>query len=1262
MSVPFLQRLPPRVRKDLRWFAGAFLGYTLAGFFLLPPLLKWQLEQRLPGLTQRQATVREVTVNPLTLSLTVRGLALTEPDGRPFVSWDELYVDFQASSLVRWAWTFTEIRLVKPVGEVIVFQDGRLNFANLLPSPTHAPSPASRPPTIPRVNIFRLEITNGFVAFEDRTRRSLFRTEYRPINLSLKDFTTQPNSATPYAFRAESDAGRSVTWAGDFSVQPLQSAGHLEVTAIKLSRYQPYFEDFTSARVTNGLADAQFDYRFAAGPNGLDLVVTNGAAQVAQVQVLDPATGETVAGLRGLDVQQAQFNLRDRAARLGAVKVTEATLLTRLEKNGHLNLLDLIGLPSATTNATLTAAAPGAASPPWTATVDDFAIKETALSFEDLTRRTPFKTELKPIEVRLKNFTTKPDSDAGYSFRMASEAAETFEGAGTVSLNPLRSSGVVKVDAVDVKKYLPYAEDFFRGKIVAGKAQAQALYRLALGTNGLRAGVTNLVVKLTDLEVQLPESAETVTHVAELGVAGVAASLEDRRGRISLLQGRGGSVLLRRDQDGALNLLGLLALSRTNAAANSSPAIDVLLPPAAGQPDKSSALALGGWTFDIDEVQLDNYSIKIEDLVPAQPTTFLVDRLALHLKGASTLSNAAVGVSATFRLNETGTLAAQGTVKLAPLFADLVVAVTNLDLRAAQPYLEPFVALTLASGWLSTTGRVGFQTADPAAPQLTFVGGLQITNFVTTDQVGFKEFVRWDDLTVSGLEAALVPNRFKVDAISLVRPKASLLVGADRRPNLALISKPDRAITKAISAAAAAPAGGTATNSRAGRFAVQLGTLTLDRAALAFRDESVQPHVALGLEEVSGTITGLVSVLNSPAEVNLHGWVDAQSPFSITGRVNPLAATRFVDLTFTNANTQLTPLTGYLEKYGGYPLNKGRVSARLHYHVEGPALTAENKIQVDQLTLGARNTSPDAPSLPLKLGVALLKDSNGRIELDVPVSGRLDDPQFSLAPIVLKIVVNLVVKAASSPFKLLGALVGGGEELSFVEFTPGTTNLVEGELDKLGKLAAALAKRPTLGIELEGAVDPVSDGPALARQKLREQLAAKGLTELAAKGRAPVPVAGFELEPAERDRLLRAAFVEQFGTNIAEIIQTNLASLTATNQTESVALPKPKRSVFPRATSLFRGSGTAPKAEKQLRTADRQALGFATPALMAELLAEKVPVTPEEYRQLMAARARWVQDWLLQNGNIAADRFLLVAPKPVDVACRGARRVNLSVN
>ena len=1236
--------------KRLVWAAAAFLVYTLLGFFVLPPLIKWQMLKRLPGITKRQASIRQVKFNPLALSLTLRGLSLTEPDGRIFAAWEEFYINFQTSSLFRWAWTFKQIKLVAPRGEVILFKDGQLNFANMFDSPNNAAaSPRRQNSGVPRVNIFQLVVTNGFVSIEDQTRRSPFRTEYRPINLALTHFTTRPEADTPYSFRAESDAGRSVTWAGDFSVQPLRSSGHLEITGVNLSRYQPYLEDFTRALLTNGLADLQLNYRFEAGTNGLELLVTNGLMHVEQVQLQDPDTHEIIAGFRGFDIRQAQLDWRQRAVRLGSVNLSEATLLARLKQGGHLNLIDLLSLPAPATNASPAAA--GAAQP-WTATVDDFAIEKTAVTLEDLTHRAPFKTELKPIEVTLKNLSTKTDSDAHYSFQMVSESAETLAGEGTLCINPVRSAGEVKLGAVDLKKYLPFAENFFRGKLTGGQLTVQAPYSFSLVTNGIQAGVSNLAVTITGLELKAPDSDETIMRVAEFGVERVEANFQERQARGGLVKATGGSIVAQRRKDGSINFLDLLVPGSTNL-------------PSSG----TNTPVTGGannWVVNVDEISLKDYAVKLEDQQPPTPGMFLLDQLALNLKGASTVSNAPISATVSLRFNETGTIAAQGTARLAPLSADFQLNLTNLDLRAAQPYLEPYVRLGIVSGGLITSGQLRYQTADPSVPQIRFAGTVGVTNFVSTDQVAFKEFMRWDNLTVSGIDCDLQPNRLKIDEVKWLAPKGSVLMGTNHQPNLSLILKKQEAASAKDSTPSAPPQSPELT--RADAFPIQVGVVSLERASLAFTDESLQPHASIALQELTGTIKGLSSAMNTTADVDLAGKVDQQSTFAITGKINPLASNLFVDLVVSNANTQLTPLNPYMEKYAGHPLNKGRLSTTLRYHLEGKELKVENKIEIDQLTLGPRNTSPDATSLPVKLGVALLKDSNGRIVLDLPIHGRLDDPQFSLGPIILKVFVNMLTKAVASPFKLLGALVGGGEELSFVEFSPGSTNLVEGELDKLAKLTKALAQRPALNLEIEGAIDPVTDREALAKNKLRDQLKAKRLQELTAKGKAPQSAESFELAPEDYDQLLRAAFAERFGTNIAAVLRTNQLALAATNQPAGTntlkAANKPKSPLYQRAlTWVGLGQhGRKSVAEKRLTKEDRAALGQATPELMETLIAAQIPVTEDAYAALMTLRARWVQDWLVQNGQVSAERLLLLAPKPVDASYRGESRAHLSLN
>jgi hypothetical protein len=1248
--------------KRLVWCLEGFVIYVLLGFFALPPLIKWQMLKRLPTATKRQVAIQEVKFNPLTLSLTIRGLELTEPDGRPFASWEELYINFQASSLFRWAWTFKEIRLVRPLGEIIFFQDGRLNFANMFDS---APNPPPQKQTsIPRINIFLLQVTNGFLALEDQGRHPPFHTEYRPLNLVLTEFSTRPGIDTPYSFRAASDAGRSLTWAGDVSVQPLRSSGHLEATGINFGRYQPYFEDFTHAQVTNRIADIIIDYYFAADTNGTDLIVSNGIVHIGQVQLRDPETGETVAGLQDFAARRAELNLRERTARLGSVKISEVSVLVRRKPNGHLNLLDLLTVSPPATNspATNSTPTPSGSTPPWTANVDDLAVDKSSITFEDLALRTPFKTRFDPIEISLKDFTTGTNSNGRYSFHMVSESAEVGEGSGTLSINPPSSVGEVKWATIDLKKYMHYAEAFFQGKLTAGQFSGQLPYSFSLTPAGLEAGVSNLSVTLTGLEVKAPGSDEKVASLSRLALEGAEANLAEHRARVASIKSEQGSLLCRREKDGSINLLQLLAPAATNQ------------PPSNASPGPSNAPGsltneTAGWTAFVDDISLNDYTIKIEDQQPPKPATFLLDQLALDVKGASTFSNAPVSARLDVRFNETGSVAVQAKATLEPRAADVQLGLTNIDLRAVQPYLENYVRLGIVTGAMGAAFEAHYQTADSAAAQVKVTGQVNITDFVCTDQVAFKEFMRWDDLAVSGIDAELQPTHVKVAEIKWVAPQTSVVIGPDHRPNVASILKKEAAdSTNAMAQGAQSVPTQAAGQTNADTMSIQVDAVHLEKASLSVTDESIEPHAKIGIQELTGSIKGLSSALNSTADVDFSGKIDEHSPFAITGRINPLATRLFADVVISNANTQLTPLSTYMAKYAGHPLNRGLLSTDLRYHVEGKALNSQNKIYVDHLTLGPRNNSPDATTLPVKLGIALLKDSNGRISLDVPVQGSLDDPQFRVAPIIFKVIVNMLAKAAASPFKLLGALAGGGgEELSYVKFYPGGTNVVEGELDKLGKLSKALAQRPALSLDIEGAVDPVADRAALATHKLRDQLKAKELQQLDSKGNTAQSVDSFQLSQDDYNQLLRAAFAEKFGTNIAAILQTNQMALAATNKpagrTDADSARHPKESLPKRILGWvgLGNHGHQSKAEKHLSKADRLALRQFTPEQMEVLLADGIEVTADDYRELMTARAHLVQTWLVENARVPNDRLLLSDPKPVDAAYQGESEVQLSL-
>lgn len=1253
-----------RRRKAGAAMLGAFLAYVLAGFFLLPPLLKWQLLKHLPPVTKRNAAVRQVEFNPLALSLTIRGLELIEPDGRRFAAWEELYINFQSSSLFRWAWTFKEIRLREPFGEIILSKDGGLNFANILEGSANAPDAApSEGSGLPRVAIFHLQITNGVVVFEDQTRKNPFRLTHRPINIDLTGFATRLNTKSPYSLRAGSETGQSLTWDASISVLPLRSTGRLDITGIRLPRYQPYIDNLTGALLTNGVADIGLNYSFAVDANGVDIVVTNAGIQLEQARLVDPETGETAAGVERLRMRNGEFNWRKRGVQIGEVVVSQPAGLIRLQRDGMLNWLRLFKAASGDADAAKPAAkdsTPSAgAQMPFTVSLNEILIENGDVTFEDLTRSKPFRTEFKPIKMEFKHVSTRTNSLADYSFHLTTELSETIQGQGSFAVNPLQSSGELKAEAIQLKKYLPYSEGFFQGEITSGELGLVIPYNAAMFANQLQAGISNLNVVLGQLEVKAPGGNETIARVERLDLARGDASLEERAVHVGKVTLEGGNILARLKEDGALNLLDLAVSSPSNRAGGASPT-----PPT--NPPVSPSPKTNAWKVTVAEVALGNYSIQLEDAQLGKTAGVLLNQMAFNVKGLSNTSNAPFDVSFSTRINETGSIAAQGQAQLAPISADFTFGLTNLEARPFQPWVSQHLNLVISNGAASTHGRVAYQSDAANAPKISFSGDFTFTNFLCLDELTSTELASWELFSASGIGISIEPIEVQVDEIHWTAPETTLVVQANGKVNFASILKSPQSSGRIADSNSAPrqPQTHAENQKPTNPFPVQVGLVRIEDASLAFVDRNIEPNARVGITELGGTIRGLSSSAEATADIDLSGRIDEQSPFSISGKINPLSTNLFVDLVVSNRNTQLSPLTPYMEKYGGYPLKRGRLTTTLRYRIEGKALKAENQIEIEQLTLGTRNNSPDATQLPVKLAVALLKDHNGTIDLNLPISGRLDDPQFKIGRVLLSILMDTLTKVAASPFKLLGSLVGGGgEELSFIMFQPGATNLAETEIGKLKKLAQALAKRPALNLEIQGEINPGADREALAAIKLQDRLKARHREELATGRKPPSPSPTSDISQEAYQQLLREAFAEQFGTNVSAILKTNNTLLAPTNQpgvSQNAADPKPP---FYKRAIIWLGLDRSKEESKenQLPQPDRLALKEASPDLMEKLLAAEFPVTDEDYRALMLARARAVQEWLLNPGQIDRERLLLASPKAVDASYQGESRATLSV-
>src|SRR5581483_1398681 len=219
--------------------------------------------------------------------------------------------------------------------------------------------------------------------------------------------------------------------------------------------------------------------------------------------------------------------------------------------------------------------------------------------------------------------------------------------------------------------------------------------------------------------------------------------------------------------------------------------------------------------------------------------------------------------------------------------------------------------------------------------------------------------------------------------------------------------------------------------------------------------------------DLGGSVGGLSSDPNSRAAVDLHGQVN-EAPLTIAGAINPLKGDLSLDIQAKVTGMELAPLSPYSGRYVGYGIEKGKLSFEVAYQIEQRKLTAQNRLILDQLTFGDKVDSPQATHLPVQFAIALLRDRNGVIDINLPIGGSLDDPDFSVGGIVLNVIVNTISKAVTAPFALLGNMFGGGKELSTVPFDAGSHAVNSETEERLKAMAKALTERPALKLEVTG--------------------------------------------------------------------------------------------------------------------------------------------------------------------------------------------------
>ena len=604
------------------------------------------------------------------------------------------------------------------------------------------------------------------------------------------------------------------------------------------------------------------------------------------------------------------------------------------------------------------------------------------------------------------------------------------------------------------------------------------------------------------------------------------------------------------------------------------------------------------WVGKVGKLAIEDLGFRFEDQTTQPAAVQEIDGFNLLGEGLTNEPNQKGKIALKSTINKKGSLNVDGSLQVYPLDVAVKVETLAIPLLPLEPYLGQFLNVSVNRGQVSNKGEATAKL-DTTGLKAGYKGNFTLGDFVAVDKANSADFLKWKSLYFGGIDFRLEPMAINIGEIALTDFYSRLILNKDGKLNVAdIVRKPDvQAAAKpeskpdAAQVADKAPAKGAAPAKAP--LPIKIAKITLQNGTVNFSDFFVKPNYTVNLTKLGGRVSGLSSAADTVADMEVRGKYANSAPVQILAKLNPLAAKSYLDLKADITGVDLTGFSPYSGKYAGYDIEKGKLSLNVAYKLENNQLSAENRLFIDQFTFGDKVESPDATKLPVNLAISLLKNNRGEIDLNLPISGSLDDPQFSVGGLIVKVIVNLFVKAVTSPFALLGSMFGSGEELSNVEFAVGRAGIDAAATKKLESLAKALVERNSLKLEITGRADPDSDKEGVKRVAIERAMKTEKLKDLKKSGDGK-SLDDIEIAPEEYKTYLTRAYKE-------------------------AKFPKPRNIVG---------------LQKDLPVEE-----------MEKLMLTNLPASDDDIKTLADRRAEAVQGWLVDQGKVPPERVFLLPPK-----------------
>lgn len=1099
-----------RTRKTVLILAIVLVLFGLFGFFAAPSIIRSQIEKRASAALDRPVTLGAVHLNPYTLRLELDQLHIGERDGKTsFVDVDQVVANTSWATLFRLAPVLDELSLQRPRLRIARTADQRFNFSDIVDRYASQPADPNAKPS--RFALSNISVHGGDIVFDDQATKATHHVEQLEVGIPF--LANLPSSTDVFvkpllAMKVDGSPVRIDGQTKPFATNRDSTIG-FQLDRFDLPRYLGYVPKPLPVAIPKGLLSGAVELHFLQTPEAPQVRLT-GHLRLDDF-ALDSSKGEPIARLGHGTAELADVQPLVSRYQFGAMKLDQAQVYYTASEGGHSNF-DTLMAPSPSTPAE-----PEKKAAPTDLRIASLALTGSAVHYTDATQN---KLDLSNLHGNLLGLSMLAAPPAKLDL-----AGQLFGGdigaKGTLDLSASKLNAALTLKQVDMVPLQAMAGSAMAARAAKGKLDASGQVQLDWG-KAVNVHLAPAHATVTDFALEAAGKGQAApVGWSKLDADITEIDLASRQARLASLVTNGMRLDVQRAANGTISLTQLFAP-----------------PKGAPRAPAKSAEAGPAWQWSIAHLGVEDGGVRFTDRAAGGDKPALVEIKALK-GGIDDLSDKFDQPRA-LKLEGSigkGSFSASGKVQPSPAVADLDVTTRGLDIATFAPYISVPLNVTISSARMSGKGRVHYDGRGKE-PKFTFKGNAALERVRVQDKVTGDDFMRWSALNAGNLDVAYGSGapRMHVGSLVLSAFYARMIVNANGRLNLSdVVAKPEqeapvsvtRAETPAQAASTKAAEAPKPAEPAAPAADIQIGQITLVNGQLNYTDNFIKPNYTANLTKVTGKIGAFGTAGGPPADVAVQAQLDDSSPVDISGSMNPLTPVAFLDIKGKANDVELTRLSAYSSKYTGYPITQGKLTVDVHYLLDQRKLQADNHIFITQLTFGDRLESPGISHLPVKLAVALLKDTEGNIDVNVPVSGSLDDPQFSMGGLIWRAIGNLIARAATAPFRLLGAAFGGGhEDLGYVEFDPGSAVLNAAAQERLGKVVAMLNQKTSLTLDIVGRVDPSQDQNGLRKVTVDEMVRKEKVLDESGKNAdvSPAALAAVSITPDEYERYLRRAY------------------------------------------------------------------------------------------------------------------------------------------